>query len=443
MNAQNKFCFKVSPTTRVYRASSSVTRYLSALIATVSCFTFVALHAAQADGRVALLLGAEKYQYFKPSGISSNQILALEAALKKQGFSVLTTIDPGNADARAALSDFSHKAETADFALIVATGHFATYRNQSFFLPVNTRVRRATDLFSRGLSAKNITDIASKAKAGALLMLVTVPDIPSTVAGISMRPDFSTPLSGKVIASFSSSDNVPVSRVNSVSVQAMKDLIEAAGETPMMLAALMDSASAGATGRVFGKASELNLSVDASKAADAAKAQAAQSAANEAERKARLQADTRIREAEARAREAEQRAIETEARAKREMAAATAAQKAMEASKAAEEKAAADANAARVATAPASSAPAASAPPTAPTAGANIASLQVVEALLGRGQRKVIQRLLKDMGHYDGPIDAIFGDQTRDAIRAFQKQSAAPETGYLTPTQFQKLIASK
>ena len=395
--------------------------------------------AALADGRVALLLGAEKYQHFEASRISSAQITELEALLLKQGFTVSKAIDAGNATARAALSDFSHKAEAADFALIVIAGHFATYRNQSFFLPGNARVQRATDLFSRGLSASSIADVASKAKAGALLMLVTVPDISSTVAGISVRPDFATPPPANVVSVFSSSDKVPVSRVDSISAQAMKDLIETARENPMQLSALVDSASAGVTGRVFGEVKEVNLSLDGSKPPPAKSEETArEKALTDAERKARIDAETRLSKAEARARDAEQRAKETEDRAKREMAAAAAARQAA-AAQAAEAQAAADAKAKEQEAAAASP----TGPKTETAATPDIQSLQVVEALLGRGQRKIIQRLLKDMGLYEGPIDAIFGEQTREAIRAFQKKSDAPETGYLTPAQFQKLIASK
>jgi peptidoglycan hydrolase-like protein with peptidoglycan-binding domain len=75
--------------------------------------------------------------------------------------------------------------------------------------------------------------------------------------------------------------------------------------------------------------------------------------------------------------------------------------------------------------------------------GADVQSLQIVEALLGRSQRRVIQKLLKEKGLYQGPIDAIFGDRTRSAIRAFQKQSGAEETGYLTPAQFKRLVEKK
>ncbi len=436
--------------------------YGLAKLLAVTCITLFGISAVSAQGRIALLLGAEKYQHFKPSKITLAQNKALEQALRDQGFDVKLAADPGNATARAALGEFSRKAETADFALIIASGHFATYRQQSFFLPTNARVRRATDLFSRGLSVANIADIAHRAKFGAFLMFITVPDIPSTIAGVGNQPGFARPPPANVTAVFSTSNKVPVSRVDSVSMQAMKDVIEASGEKPLMLAALLDSASASGAGRVVGEAKELNLSQDLTKPKQVTEAEAL----NNTERKARILAETRLNLAEERARQAEMRVKEAEAKAKRDLAAAAdaAERRTAEARRVAEENAKRElaavaaeaerkagavtrAEAARKAAeakAAAQTQPSRPSPTLAPANPApNIQSLQVVEALLGRGQRKVIQRILKTKGYYRGPIDAIFGDQTRAAIKAFQRDEVADETGYLTPDQFQQLVASR
>lgn len=421
----------------------------------VICLIGITLTAVQAKSRVALLLGAEKYQHFKASKVTVAQNQALEKALREQGFDVVLAANPGNAAARAALTEFSRKASSADFALIVASGHFATYRRQSFFLPTNARVRRATDLFSRGLSVANIADIAHRAKSGALIMLTTVPDIPSTVAGIGVQPGFATATPDNIVAVFSTSTKVPVSRVDSVSARAMKDVIEVAGEKPMMLAALVDGASAGGTGRVIGDVKESNLSEDLTKP-EAPKV----ASSTDADRKARELAETRLNQAVKRAQEAEKRAREAETNAKRALTAAAleADRKAVAAKRTAEAKAKREmAVAVSAATRKAATEqkaqvdrtvrtqpkPETATTPASAVSSASIQSLQVVEALLGRGQRKVIQRILKAQGFYQGPVDAIFGDLTRTAIRDFQRQSGASETGYLTPVQFQQLIASQ
>jgi len=420
------------------------------LIVSVIWITLAAVNAS-AKGRIALLLGAENYQNFKPSQVSAARTEALGQALTRRGFSVTVVSNPVNAAARAALAEFSRKSTNADFALIVATGHFATYRRQSFFLPTNVRVRRSTDLFSRGLSVASLANIAGRAKLGAVAMIVTVPDIPSTVAGVSARPDMAIAIPDHVTIAFSTSSKVPVSGVDKISGRAMADLVEWASGSPMMLSTFIDSATAGGTGRVFGKLKDMDLSADVvDKASQKRLLDTVAILEKEAERElrearraqelaeARKRAEVLVGDAERRARQAEQRAREVEARARQELAAAKAAQKAQaaEAARANQAAQAAKAAAAR-AEKPASSAKRPVVDET------SLQSLQVVEALLGRAQRQTIQRLLSAKGLYDGPIDGIFGERTRLAIKVFQKESGANETGYMTPAQFQKLIASR
>jgi hypothetical protein len=206
---------------------------------------------------------------------------------------------------------------------------------------------------------------------------------------------------------------------------------------------------------VIGEVIDLNLSMALTKPKTQPTGPAATAALNEAQRKARELTKKRLNQAEERAKQAEKRAVAAEARAKRELAAAAASanRKAAEARVTAEakakrelaaavdaaaKKAAAERSTAAQPTTPVTTTPAAPADPA-----SNIQSLQVVEALLGRGQRKVIQRILKTKGFYNGPIDSIFGDLTRTAIRNFQRSSGASETGYLTPNQFQQLVASR
>lgn len=427
---------RAGPRSIAWREAAAASALVIAL--SVIWITLSGVTPAHAKGRVALLLGAETYQNFKSSAISKAQTEALGNALKAQGFDVTIVTNPVNAAARAALSEFSRKTPGAEFALVVAAGHFATYRRQSFFLPTNARVRRSTDLFSRGLAVSSLADIASRAKAGSVFVMVTVPDIPSTVAGVTARPDLATALPGHISVVFSTSDKVPVSSVDKVSAAAMTNLIEAAKAPQVLLSAIAEKASA-ASGRVFGKISDIDLSAEVElvkepekPVPDAIRAleQQAERELAEARRaqelaEARKKAQDLVGEAERRARLAEERARALEAKAQRELAAARAAQAAaaaaVEARKAEAER---DAKAA----------------PAEPT---DLASLQVLEGLLGRSQRQTIQRLLRDKGYYDGAIDGIFGDRTRAAIKAFQKDSGAADTGYMTPNQFQKLVAAR
>jgi putative peptidoglycan binding protein/caspase domain-containing protein len=380
----------------------------------------VVYHDAQAAGRVALVLACEKYENFKNSAVGVQWAGELGQALKKRNFDVTVAENRNDAETRAVLREFSLKAEGADFALIVVSGHIVTYQSQSFFLPRNAKIQRATDLFSRALSTASIADIGGKAKSAAVLLLMTVPDIPSTLPGIDARPATGGQQAANVVTVFSSSPRVPVSGVDRVSEQAAEKLLAAAEEEPLTLAALVNSISADGLGQVAGKVADLNLSapLPKAKADDGSRAemlQAAEAAARaqaEAERKAREASiardqaeaerkatDKKLREERERARLAEERARDAEQRAK---------QAQEEASKANEAQ-----------------------------------PLSQEEAALTWDERREVQRRLQNLRLYRGLVDSIFGDKTREAIREFQKLSGAPETGYLTRAEFERLVQTR
>ena len=296
-------------------------------------------------------------------------------------------------------------------AIVVLAGHGVGSGGRAYFLPSNVEIRRASDLFSRAVAVSSVAQIAGRAQTGAVFFFTTVADLSSTLQNISARPSMSSTPKDNIFVIFSTSDRVPVSRVSTVSRQAALDFADAAIETPLMMSALVGAALAGDVGKIIRTVTELDLS----KAPEAVVAvQAAPSKPSQEEIEAR-------RVAELRARDAEKRASEAEARAK------------LEAKRAREAQAAAAANEPT----PAAQQPAAELPQREES---NVGALKVVEALLGRSKKKQLQRRLRKLGVYNGPIDAIFGDLTRQGIRDYQADSADDTTGYLTPKQIQFLI---
>ena len=61
--------------------------------------------------------------------------------------------------------------------------------------------------------------------------------------------------------------------------------------------------------------------------------------------------------------------------------------------------------------------------------------LVILEQSLSRSAKRAIQRTLRDLGHYKGLVDGIFGPQTRAAITAFQETRSEDPTGVLTQRQ--------
>lgn len=372
--------------------------------------------ALAAADRVALVLGVEEYTSYAKSAISSQTLTKIGDALKEQGFEVDVASNVNNAVSRAMLREFAVKAEGARVAIVVLAGHGVGSAGRAYLLPSNSKIRRSSDLLSRGVSVSSVAQIAAKAKHGAVFFFVTVADIPSTLQSISARPSIKSVPHDNVVVVFSTSNKVPVSRVDSVSKQAALDFADAATESPLLLSTLVGAGSAGDVGKVLGNVADIDLSKIPEPPAAAKTASNDQQTAQEAA--ARRDAERRAREAETRAREAEERAKEAEARARRE------AKKAEEAR-----------SEARASQADSGEQPAAAAPEP-----ANVDALKLVEALLGRSKKKQLQRKLKQRGFYKGPIDAIFGVLTRGGIREFQAATGAEVTGYLTPEQIQTLI---
>ena len=61
--------------------------------------------------------------------------------------------------------------------------------------------------------------------------------------------------------------------------------------------------------------------------------------------------------------------------------------------------------------------------------------LAVLEQSLSRSAKRALQRSLRDLGHYKGLVDGIFGPQTRAAIIEFQTSRDETPSGFLTRRQ--------
>ena len=145
----------------------------------------------------------------------------------------------------------------------------------------------------------------------------------------------------------------------------------------------------------------------------------------EAERRAREQAETRARDEQLRAERAQADVLKAQADAKKAQADVERAQ--ADAEKAKQEARRVEAQA-QIAAAQAE--------------GLRHASVAapIEDAQLGQKQRRLIQQRLRDLGLYTGPIDAIMGPLTREAIMGYQRSRSAAVTGFLTGEQFDALL---
>jgi len=187
---------------------------------------------ARAGGRVAMVLVAEDYKVLNRSQVGIKQGNEIAEQLRARGFDVIFVANPTNSTARAALRDFSAKVSGTDVSLAILIGHGTTSGDQTYFLPTNAAIERSTDLLSRGLSIANIARIVSQAGVGGICFLMTSPRFANPIDGIDMRPHFDVDVAKNIVAAFSNSDKIPVSRIDAVTGSAAKEVVDLLQKQP-------------------------------------------------------------------------------------------------------------------------------------------------------------------------------------------------------------------
>jgi hypothetical protein len=428
----------------------------------------IGMTGAHAAGRVALVLVAEDYQRLQRSVVGLKRGRDVADALTARGFDTKLSNNPSNAESRANLRDFSVRIKGADIAIVVLIGHGTSSAGQTFFLPVNTEITRATDLLSRGLSIGSVAQITGGAAQGGVFVFMTVPRFDTPVEGLDARPQFLGEPAQNVFAVFANSSKMPVSRFDVISVEGADALAAALRRPEANLRDLVRAAASGELGLVAGNAPEQSLSAvpvapaPTKPAAGTDVAPAAQQADADlklkAERLAREQTEQKLRDEQAKAEQAKltmskaQAELEkAQADARKAQADAERARADAEVAKANVEQARADADNMRLQTealtattkaqierANAKAAETTAAAQAAAQPGSPLAN-PIDERLLGQKQRQLIQSRLHALSLYTGPIDSVMGPLTREAIMGFQRSRRADVTGFLTPDQFNEL----
>jgi uncharacterized caspase-like protein len=102
--------------------------------------------AAEAGGRVALVIGIGAYVHAGRLANPANDARDVAAALRELGFAVTEAIDLDRRALDATLRDFAHRIAAADVALVFYAGHGLQVAGQNYLLPVDARLTSARDL---------------------------------------------------------------------------------------------------------------------------------------------------------------------------------------------------------------------------------------------------------------------------------------------------------
>lgn len=138
--------------------------------------------AAQAEKRVALVIGNSTYENASVLANPANDARAMADKLGRIGFDVMLREDLSGQDFRIALGEFTEKALSSDIALVFYAGHGIEMGGRNYLIPVDARMRsEATATFETVALDSMLTTVKQAGKLG-LIMLDACRDNPFAAA---------------------------------------------------------------------------------------------------------------------------------------------------------------------------------------------------------------------------------------------------------------------
>jgi uncharacterized caspase-like protein len=101
---------------------------------------------AQAEKRVALVIGNSAYQHTAPLKNPRNDAEDMTITLKRLGFEVVAGYDLDERGMAQKVRDFARSVDQADVALFFYAGHGLQAKNQNYLVPVNAALKVESDL---------------------------------------------------------------------------------------------------------------------------------------------------------------------------------------------------------------------------------------------------------------------------------------------------------
>jgi hypothetical protein len=133
---------------------------------------------AQAQQRVALVVGDSSYQHAPQLPNTGNDAAAIAAMLQDAGFQVLLKRDIGITDMRRTLREFSDSARNADVAVLYFAGHGVEVNGDNYLVPVDAVLERDIDVDDETISLDRILRVLEPAKSLRLVILDACRDNP-------------------------------------------------------------------------------------------------------------------------------------------------------------------------------------------------------------------------------------------------------------------------
>ena len=109
-------------------------------VALAAVAMMVCTSAAQAAGRVALVIGNGAYSKVPALPNPANDAGDITTSLKRLGFSVRTIVDAKYDDMRRALIEFGREARDAEVAMVFFAGHGMEVGGENWLIPVDAEL---------------------------------------------------------------------------------------------------------------------------------------------------------------------------------------------------------------------------------------------------------------------------------------------------------------
>ncbi len=123
------------------------------------------------EDRYALVIGNSKYEY-APLKNPANDVRLMSRTLQAVGFKVIELIDADIRTMDEAVVEFGRALTKGGAGLFYFAGHGIQYRGQNYLLPINTKIKKETDLKYEAYNANKIFDEMGYAENGLNIVIL-------------------------------------------------------------------------------------------------------------------------------------------------------------------------------------------------------------------------------------------------------------------------------
>ena len=148
------------------------------LIFSILATILMAAGSAQAERRLALVVGNSSYRNTPSLANPKNDAVAMATALKRLGFKVIRGIDLSSADMRRTVREFAGALQSTDVAVFYYAGHGLQVKGQNYLVPVDAKMRSTLDLEFEATNLQTVIDLMEREAKTNLVFLDACRDNP-------------------------------------------------------------------------------------------------------------------------------------------------------------------------------------------------------------------------------------------------------------------------